>query len=936
MINELYPFQRDAVEMLRQKVSDAQKCYESTLNPQVVSLQAPTGSGKTIMMAALIERIFTGDALFEEMPDAVFVWLSDSPELNQQSKDKIDQRADRIRPGQTEVISEESFNRETLEDGKVYFLNTQKLSKSGKLGKHEDNRQFTIWETLENTANEKPGRLFFIIDEAHRGMLGTAAGHATTIMQRFLKGWDGGEESGKMRAMPVVIGMSATPERFNRLVAGISSTQHPVVIGADQVRASGLLKDQIIISHPEDESIKDDFAVLASATQEWMDKCAHWADYCTRYHYRNVDPVFVVQVKAADRGHEVSATDLDQVVATIEKTIGRKFDDGEIVHTFGSTGELTLNGRKVRSIQPSQIAEDRSARVVLFKENLSTGWDCPRAETMMSFRTAEDRTFIAQLLGRMIRTPLQCRVKVDESLNNVRLFLPYFDMESVNGVIDELKASECSDIPADIEAEAIGTPLHVPWTVHVRHPKDDPNQQTFESIIPQGDQTRAHPDDNGETPENDSRANTPGSPQPQANGVSLNGGCGVAGRDALPTKDENPSEPAVEQLPLPIVIDRPRIIRAINGMALATYTVRSVRINDYVKSMTGLALLLARAEIDGARNAISKIREVVVGMIRDYADEMMSTGRYDELAEKVRNFKLVSEVFDTFAGAVKVGAQTQLALYSDDNIERQFRMAEQWLGGCGFTREYARRWSEGDLEDGYKIDCILFAADKRCIENLRQYAEKTFHELNDGYRRYLVDKDERTKSEYDAIVTNGDPVSKHNLALPEYIDGGSAEDGKDYQDHLYADVTTGLARMKLNSWEEGVVEEERQRPDFACWVRNTPNSRWALCVPRDENGEKKPFYPDFLIVRWDGAARNGFVVDILEPHGPQFADNLSKAKALAEYAETEDRIGRVQMIRRISCAGGASRFVRLDLGKGAVRTKVRAVTTDAELNALFE
>ena len=154
-------------------------------------------------------------------------------------------------------------------------------------------------------------------------------------------------------------------------------------------------------------------------------------------------------------------------------------------------------------------------------------------------------------------------------------------------------------------------------------------------------------------------------------------------------------------------------------MALATYTVRSVRINDYVKSMTGLALLLARAEIDGARNAISKIREDVVGMIRDYADEMMSTGRYDELAEKVRNFKLVSEVFDTFAGAVKVGAQTQLALYSDDNIERQFRMAEQWLGGCGFTREYARRWSEGDLEDGYKIDCILLrrtsGASRTCV-----------------------------------------------------------------------------------------------------------------------------------------------------------------------------------------------------------------------------
>ena len=35
---------------------------------------------------------------------------------------------------------------------------------------------------------------------------------------------------------------------------------------------------------------------------------------------------------------------------------------------------------------------------------------CPRAETMMSFRRAEDYTYIAQLLGRVIRTPLARRV----------------------------------------------------------------------------------------------------------------------------------------------------------------------------------------------------------------------------------------------------------------------------------------------------------------------------------------------------------------------------------------------------------------------------------------------------------------------------------------------------------------------------------------------
>ena len=44
--------------------------------------------GKTIIMAALIEEIFCGNEQFAEQPEAIFVWLSDSPQLNEQSKQK--------------------------------------------------------------------------------------------------------------------------------------------------------------------------------------------------------------------------------------------------------------------------------------------------------------------------------------------------------------------------------------------------------------------------------------------------------------------------------------------------------------------------------------------------------------------------------------------------------------------------------------------------------------------------------------------------------------------------------------------------------------------------------------------------------------------------------------------------------------------------------
>lgn len=467
MICELFPFQKQAVNEMRLRVAMALNNYRMLKIPQVVSLQAPTGSGKTIIMSALIEDIFYGSEQFTEQPEAIFVWLSDSPQLNEQSKQKIELKADKIRMDQCVVISDESFDREILEDGHIYFLNTQKLGKAGNLSRHSDTRQYTIWETIENTAREKADRLYFIIDEAHRGMQGRQAGTATTIMQRFIKG----SSEQNLLPIPVVIGMSATAERFNSLVGqATNSTLHKVIISPAQVRQSGLLKDRIVITYPEDPIKHGDMAVLQAATDEWQDKCKHWYQYTYEQHYTNVNPVFVIQV-CAGSGTKVSDTDLDDVIAKIEERMGDSFKENEVVHTFGSTGTLSIHGLTVPHIEPSEIAEDRRIRVVLFKENLSTGWDCPRAETMMSFRRAEDATYIAQLLGRMVRTPLQCHVLVDDSLNDVRLFLPYFNQDTVQKVIDELQATEGGEIPTVVDGESLEEQNYDTWSVHNQRKK---------------------------------------------------------------------------------------------------------------------------------------------------------------------------------------------------------------------------------------------------------------------------------------------------------------------------------------------------------------------------------------------------------------------------------------------------------------------------------
>ncbi len=68
---------------------------------------------------------------------------------------------------------------------------------------------------------------------------------------------------------------------------------------------------------------------------------------------------------------------------------------------------------------------------------------------------------------------------------------------------------------------------------------------------------------------------------------------------------------------------------------------------------------------------------------------------------------------------------------------------------------------------------------------------------------------------------------------------------------------------------------------------------------------------------------------MLESHGGQFADNLGKAKGLAQYAADEPGIGRVQLIREIKGSGNRFKFKRLDFSNGDIHQKVmKAMSTD--------
>ena len=905
MLDELITFQKRALAKLRDHCASAHNEYRSSRQNQVVSFTAPTGAGKTIIMSALIEDILFGNEKYVEQPDAIFVWLSDSPELNLQSKEKIDAKADKIKLNQCVVISDDSFDREMLEEGHIYFLNTQKLSRSSNLTQHSDNRQYTIWETLANTIVEKSDKLYFIIDEAHRGMKGNEAGRATTIMQKFILG----SEKDGLPPVPVVIGMSATIERFNQLVKNSTATNRPVRVSPEEVRSSGLLKDRVIIYYPKEANEQKDVAVLQAATDEWVAKCQHWETFCREQHHWMVKPIFVVQVLNGNNG-SLSETRLDECLAKIEERAKCSFAQGEVVHAFGDTkGIVTINGLDVPYEEPSKIQDNKQVRVVFFKETLSTGWDCPRAETMMSYRRYVDATAIAQLLGRMVRTPIQQRILVDDMLNDVQLFLPHFDVSKVQKVVDELQNEEGGELPTDIIGDEIEHGSYVMLTskrVQHKSPKQDLSLPLFD--FPQSE-------DN----------NTISSSEGRSSSVHNNHNTDSKTKSTPTLIESEPIDFEYDE------IDRPKIVNFINDRALPSYLVRSFQMNDYLKSLFALGRFLLLSGLDIYAN--EEIVENIVERINTYVMTLKRTGKYKGAKEKIVNFEMLASVYDAFGEQIKTDPIKNMFSESDVDIERQFRIAEKKLCDEGVGVAYGRKYDNPDNFGSFMVDVILFAFDEDQMQQLQVYAKKEYHRLNDQYRQKTTRLSDALKTQYRNIVRDSAEISEVPFNLGENIMFHNDEEGEEYDDHLFVDEQTGKVRIKLNTWEKRVIDEERKREDYRCWYRNPSRGRDALTLYHNYKGTMKPFYPDFLIIRKENGG--DYIIDILEPHDSTRDDNVSKAKALAQYATENPCIGRAQLIRLTKTATGDV-LKRLDFATHSeLREKVGIINSNQELDNLF-
>ena len=428
---ELIDFQRAAASQVLKRLARARGDWHNHDSRSAFALSAMTGSGKTVIATAVIEAMLFGSADLDvdADPRATFLWVTDDPALNRQTRNKMMAASDLLTGSHLEILHDKYFE-PTLKPGKVYFLNIQQLGKNAGFASvaGDSFRSKTGWQIIGDTITSATTDLYVIVDEAHRGM--RASAERAPIVRQIIDG-----RTGSNPAAPVVWGISATIERFKSAMGELGSrTLYPAVdVGIDKVRASGLVKDRIELFEPGESG-----TFTTTLRREAVDKVrefdALWGAYAEDENEQRVLPVLVMQVP--DKATEAELAELVTVVEQQWPGLGKY----AVVNVFGEHTDVVVGTRTVRYVAPETIEDDHHIRVVLAKEAISTGWDCPRAEVLYSERPASDATHIAQVVGRMVRQPLARRITTDDSLNSVWCYLPRFKLSALAAIVTELNA----------------------------------------------------------------------------------------------------------------------------------------------------------------------------------------------------------------------------------------------------------------------------------------------------------------------------------------------------------------------------------------------------------------------------------------------------------------------------------------------------------------
>src|ERR1044072_2012753 len=137
---ELIDYQRKAAKQIVDRFRLGRDLWKASKMSSSFALSAITGAGKTVIAAAVVEALIHGSSELDAYKEnAAFLWITDDPALNRQTRHKMLDASDLLVPGNLIVI-DDGFQEEALASKRCYFLNTQKLSKSSRLAQSGTNQ----------------------------------------------------------------------------------------------------------------------------------------------------------------------------------------------------------------------------------------------------------------------------------------------------------------------------------------------------------------------------------------------------------------------------------------------------------------------------------------------------------------------------------------------------------------------------------------------------------------------------------------------------------------------------------------------------------------------------------------------------------------------------------------------------------------------------
>ena len=390
---ELKDFQKIAIDKLSISFLDLWKTGNYKL-PLI--FKAPTGAGKTVMMAEFL-RCLDDNYQFNE--DKAYIWVSfGGDESYTQSKNKLYKYYNEGTDLNLKDLS--NISESKLYKNNIFFINWNKIKdvKSGRnLRKDNENTSgnYGIFdEFIKNTQKER--ELVLIIDEAHTETDSKLSNEVIDLINPR-----------------IIINVTATPKNIPSTDDIQDKKAGYVRVKEEDVINSGLIKEQIIIQTEEEintikqKGLSEDEIMLELA----FNKRNKLVEAYKKLDLQ-INPLVLIQLPNDENDKQEVVTNKKDIILSYLLSKGVK--DSEIA--------IWLSNEK----KNLELIENNNSQVnfMIFKVAAATGWDCPRADILVMYREIKRPTFHTQMLGRIKRMPEGHHYKLAE-LNNAYVYTNY-------------------------------------------------------------------------------------------------------------------------------------------------------------------------------------------------------------------------------------------------------------------------------------------------------------------------------------------------------------------------------------------------------------------------------------------------------------------------------------------------------------------------------